>query len=213
MTCPNPIPRRRTRRKKSSREKITATALAEFADNGLAGARIDRIAATAGVNKAMIYYHFSSKDNLYRQVVDEFVGDLMSRISQAISDKATVETGLMRLAEVYTELVTEYPEFPRLLLRELADPGGRMLGRISRILVRSGNPAQMERLLSRGVAGGQLRRINVRQALVSFLTMNIGYFLMAPLLDEVMDIKDRKRFVKERKKAVVDLFLNGVKAR
>jgi TetR/AcrR family transcriptional regulator len=212
MTCSNPIPRRRKHRKKSSREKITTAALTEFADNGMAGARIDRIAKTAGVNKAMIYYHFSSKENLYRQVVDEFVGDLMDRVSQAISDKATVETGLVRLAEVYTGLVTEYPEFPRLMLREMADPVGRMLGRISRILVKSGNPAQMQRLLSRGVAGGRLRRINVRQALVSFLTMNIGYFLMAPLLDRVMDIKDRKRFVKERKKAVVDLFLNGVRA-
>jgi AcrR family transcriptional regulator len=210
---PNSTPRRYPDRNKTSREKITTAALAEFADKGLAGARIDRIATAAGVNKAMIYYHFSSKDNLYEQVVDEFVGDLMGRISQAISDKATVETGLMQLDEVYTELVTEYPEFPRLLLRELADPSERMIGRISRILVKSGNPARMQRLLRRGVAGGRLRRINVRQALVSFLTMNIGYFLMAPLLDKVMDIKDRKRFVKERKKAVVDLFLNGVKAR
>ena len=44
-------------------------ATAEFAEHGLAGARIDRIAATAGVNKERIYQYFGKKDDLFAAVL------------------------------------------------------------------------------------------------------------------------------------------------
>ena len=44
-------------------------ATAEFSAYGLAGARIDRIAATAGVNKERIYQYFGKKDELFAQVL------------------------------------------------------------------------------------------------------------------------------------------------
>jgi AcrR family transcriptional regulator len=49
-----------------SPDRILAAAAAEFAERGFAGARVDRIARRARVNKAMIYYHFASKQRLYR---------------------------------------------------------------------------------------------------------------------------------------------------
>ena len=48
-----------------SRTRILDAALREFAAHGLAGARTDRIAQSAGVNKALLYYYFDSKENLY----------------------------------------------------------------------------------------------------------------------------------------------------
>ena len=45
--------------------KILDAAVQEFSANGLAGARMERIAALAGVNKALLYYHFDSKEKLY----------------------------------------------------------------------------------------------------------------------------------------------------
>ncbi len=47
-----------------TRQKILEAARAEFARHGLAGARVERIARKAKVNKAMLYYHFQSKENL-----------------------------------------------------------------------------------------------------------------------------------------------------
>lgn len=51
-----------------TREKILQAALHEFSVHGLAGARVDRIAEEAGVNKAMIYYHFESKEALFNEL-------------------------------------------------------------------------------------------------------------------------------------------------
>jgi len=49
----------------NARSRILDAATQEFSANGLAGARTERIAEAAGVNKALLYYYFRSKDALY----------------------------------------------------------------------------------------------------------------------------------------------------
>src|SRR5438045_3326063 len=61
-------PRRRLsgpRDPERTRAVILNAAIAEFTSKGLSGARIDRIAKRAGVNKRMIYYYFGNKEGLY----------------------------------------------------------------------------------------------------------------------------------------------------
>ena len=52
------------------RLRILEAAKQEFAAHGLAGARVDRIAAKAGANKRMLYYHVGKKDVLYLAVLE-----------------------------------------------------------------------------------------------------------------------------------------------
>jgi TetR/AcrR family transcriptional regulator len=66
-TAPAPASRDADR----TRNAILTAARAEFAVNGLAGARVDRIAEVSGANKRMIYYYFNSKDDLYLAVLEE----------------------------------------------------------------------------------------------------------------------------------------------
>ncbi|GGF43016.1 TetR family transcriptional regulator [Williamsia phyllosphaerae] len=49
----------------ATRERILAAATVEFADHGIAGARVDRIAARAQANKSLIYSYFGNKDELF----------------------------------------------------------------------------------------------------------------------------------------------------
>ena len=56
-----------------SRKAILQAALVEFAQEGLAGARVDAIAEAAGVNKALLYYYFHDKESLYGAVLDLFL--------------------------------------------------------------------------------------------------------------------------------------------
>lgn len=76
-------PKRRGRpvaaRRKSpvqSRDRILKAAREEFAQNGFAGARIDRIVKQAGSNPRMIYHYFGSKQDLYIEVLEQALGDL-----------------------------------------------------------------------------------------------------------------------------------------
>ena len=54
-----------------TKARILAAALDEFAAYGVAGARVDRIAATAGCNKNLLYVYFGSKENLFTAVLDQ----------------------------------------------------------------------------------------------------------------------------------------------
>jgi AcrR family transcriptional regulator len=59
----------------ATREKILAAALAEFSEKGIAGARVDAIAARAQVNKRMLYYYFGSKDELFQEILQRRLVD------------------------------------------------------------------------------------------------------------------------------------------
>lgn len=64
----------------ATRRRILDAAIAEFASHGIAGARIDRIAAAAGSNKALIYKYYESKDRLFDAVFDTIVVQTMSDV-------------------------------------------------------------------------------------------------------------------------------------
>ncbi|GAB7051175.1 TetR family transcriptional regulator [Catenuloplanes indicus] len=64
----------------STRRRILDAAIAEFAAYGIAGARVDRIAAASGANKAMIYKYFGNKDQLFDAVFDTIVVQTMDDV-------------------------------------------------------------------------------------------------------------------------------------
>ncbi|MGA9875724.1 MAG: TetR family transcriptional regulator [Solirubrobacteraceae bacterium] len=61
----------------ATRRRLLDAAMEEFATRGIAGARVDRIARTAGSNKAQIYHYFGSKDALFDAVFDRVVQDTL----------------------------------------------------------------------------------------------------------------------------------------
>jgi len=64
------VPERRTARR--TRAAILAAAESVFAAAGLAGARIDAIAAAAGVNKALLYYYSRARNGLHYRAEEQF---------------------------------------------------------------------------------------------------------------------------------------------
>jgi len=194
-------------------EKILEAARYEFSKHGLEGARVDGIAQRAGVNKAMIYYHFKSKDDLYFEVIRTFFGHVASGVKETVDPSAPLESVLAGIAEVYARHMNEVASVRPIMLRELANPHQEIIDEISGMLVASGLPTVILQKLTEGQAEGTVRNVNAWQATLSFVLMNMGYLLVAPLADRVMNIDNRTRFIDERKSANVDLFLYGVKVR
>jgi len=64
----------------ATRRRILDAAIAEFARHGIAGARVDRIAAASGSNKALIYKYFGNKDQLFDAVFDTIVVQTMNDV-------------------------------------------------------------------------------------------------------------------------------------
>lgn len=92
----------------ATRQRIFEAATAEFAKYGIAGARIDRIAAASGSNKAMIYAYYGSKDALFNAVGTEW-------ISRNISDVPLDAHNLPEYAARLFDHYQQYPQMPRLI--------------------------------------------------------------------------------------------------
>jgi AcrR family transcriptional regulator len=70
MSAQKSSPVIKTRDAERSRAVILSAALEEFALFGLGGARIDRIAERSNLNKRLIYYYFTDKDQLFQAVLE-----------------------------------------------------------------------------------------------------------------------------------------------
>lgn len=73
---------------KATPEKIVSAALQEFTRSGYSGARVERIARRAGVNKQLIYYYFRNKRGLYGEVFERVREDLQQAVAQQPEDLA-----------------------------------------------------------------------------------------------------------------------------
>lgn len=196
-----------------TRQKIIDAARHEFAEHGLAGARVERIAKSAGVNKAMIYYHFSSKDLLYEGVVKNFFQVIFTQLNARTLPGTGLEEMLLAILETHVSVFRNQPEFIKIFVREMASSDQRAIGWITDAIKASGLPDQAIEKIGQGVKAGVLRQVDPRQSFVSLITMSMGYMMLAPLVDKVWGIEDRTVFIEERKHAIVDLFLHGVLAR
>jgi AcrR family transcriptional regulator len=70
----------RSRDSAATRARILTAAVAEFSAFGLAGARVDRIAAEADANKRLIYVYFGGKDDLFNAALHRVIGDLVAAV-------------------------------------------------------------------------------------------------------------------------------------
>jgi TetR/AcrR family transcriptional regulator len=108
------------RRTRDSREQVFRAAAAEFAARGYEAAGVDRIAAKARVNKAMIYYHFGSKLGLYVEVLRDMFRAVGAR-ARALADAADPpDAKIDAWVVTIVEEASARPWFPPIMLRELA---------------------------------------------------------------------------------------------
>ena len=102
-------------RQRDSRALITSAALAEFAQHGYAGARVERIAHRAGVNKQLVFYYFGSKAGLYQTVLEGAAGEATAQVSQKPALQPAVEQLRKAFAELFDGLAHR-PDLTRLIL-------------------------------------------------------------------------------------------------
>lgn len=118
-----------------NRERTTArildSARAEFGDRGFAGARIERIARKAGITKALVFFYFKSKSNLYAELVDRLFLDLEARLFPALAETAPEELPAA-LVSAYFDVFDASPDTIRLFVREVTDGGAAIVARMRR---------------------------------------------------------------------------------
>jgi AcrR family transcriptional regulator len=146
----------------ATRERILAAALAEFADKGRAGARVDAIARRARINKRMLYHYFGNKDDLFREILRRKVAARAAAIAEA------PET-LAEFLPYFYELACGDPDWIRLLKWEALEADPR------RVLAEAERRAAFRRavaMIRRAQAEGNLARdLDAEHCLLSLIAV------------------------------------------
>jgi AcrR family transcriptional regulator len=147
----------RTNDPQSTIADIIAVATREFAENGLAGARIDVIAEAMRTSKRMIYYYFGSKEQLYVAVLEESYRRMREIESDLHLEDLAPEDALRKLVGYTVDYQFAHPEFIRLVMTENIHRG-EYLARSSAIQ-KLNVPAieGLKTVYERGVAQGVFR--------------------------------------------------------
>jgi AcrR family transcriptional regulator len=110
-----PAPEERQRDADRSQNTILAAARDEFAEFGLGGARMDRIAERAALNKRLIYYYFEDKETLFQAVLEQSYRDIREAEQQLNLLELAPAESLRRLVEFTWDYYLAHPEFLTLL--------------------------------------------------------------------------------------------------
>lgn len=150
-------PEPRTNDPERTREAILQAALLEFGEKGLAGARIDAIAAATDTSKRMIYYYFGSKDGLYLAALEQSYAGVRDRESRLHLDDMDPETALRCLVTVTFDHHLGNENYIRIVMSENINRG-RYLAQSTRIQELN-RPAitMLHTIYERGVADGVFR--------------------------------------------------------
>ena len=98
-----------------SRARILKAAREEFARHGLGGARVDRIAESAGINKRMLYHYFGNKDALFRVVLEENYAHKRDSERALELEKDDPREAIRKWVTLTWNYYIEHPEFLNLL--------------------------------------------------------------------------------------------------
>jgi TetR/AcrR family transcriptional regulator len=167
----------------NARRRILDAATREFSANGLAGARTERIAEAAGVNKALLYYYFRSKEALYAAALEAVFERV--RAASAASLEADVSVGERFLQVVLSNFDRShsYPDFRSLIQHEMVRLHRGEETQIGQMAEKFFRPlwVKIEDVLEEGIASGELIRADPSQMRYAALGANVLYFLCAPL--------------------------------
>jgi len=196
-------PRRpRHRDSEATQHAILEAAERIFAGEGLAGARTDAIAAAAGVNKALLYYYFQSKEELYRAVLEGYVADFNRQAMQLLTSEGSACSLLLRYINLHFDFIAAHrhhgPLFQRMLMTD-----EKSWVRLAREL---GLPRMRAilKVIERGMRTGELRRMDSFHTAISLVSLVTVYFSSAPVLRAVTGIDPyTKANVERRRKEVL----------
>jgi TetR/AcrR family transcriptional regulator len=165
--------------KNETAQRILQAADELLVEAGFDGLSMSAVARAAGVNKALVFYYFSTKAQLIERVLQRYYSAHLQALEQALNTGGTLRDRFHRLVDAYLDFMDENRRYPRLVQQQTA--GG---GEYHELIRKSLGPLfQWTERLLRDVApeGGP------RAARHLFVTMSgivLSYYTYAPVLAE-----------------------------
>jgi TetR/AcrR family transcriptional regulator len=206
---PHPTTETQPDRAAETKTRILEAAIREFSENGLAGARTEQIAAVAGVNKALLYYYFESKDKLYAAALELVASRVRDRSMAVFLREASPGERMLRAGLDHFDRILTQREFQSLMQQEMMRLHKGEEGLLPILVKRVFGPlyAMMQSMVREGVTSGELIDTDWLQMMLASLGGNVFYFLSAPVLRLVVPFEPFDKEVLRARRAALVQFL------
>ena len=179
----------RPRRRADSRAALLAAATELFAAHGFDGVSVSDIAEKAGVNRAMISYHFGGKRDLYAAILAATFQEIVADVERIAGSAGPAPEVLRAIVAAIADAATHRPpHFCSMMLREVLTGGQHMektvLAQPARVL------AAVQRVVERGVREGAFRPVDPLLTHLSLVGSLVFFFATSGFRQRV--IPDRR---------------------
>ena len=185
--------------------RIVRAAREEFSRRGFAGARVERIAKAAEVNKQLLFYYYHSKRGLFQAVVRSGVTELESALTALPSSTGKPLERLQDALAALFEFLTAHPDLVTLISHADRMDAAPFAPAIRRLVV----------ILAEGQGLGQVRGdLDPHLAAAQAVVLMVAYLRLESLIAaSAPPLGADESTLRERwKRAAVDLIVNGVRA-
>jgi TetR/AcrR family transcriptional regulator len=196
-----------------SRARILDAALQEFSAHGLAGARTETIARVAGVNKALLYYYFDSKENLYLAALEVIACRMRDATLAILLASCSAGERVLRTSLNHFDRILSQSEFQSLMQQEMMRLHNGEPGAMSVLVKRVFAPmlSAYQGMVREGIDSGELIQVDWLQIYLSSHGTNVFYFIGAPvwsliLTDDPFDLD----VLRARRKALVEFLGHAI---
>jgi AcrR family transcriptional regulator len=192
-----------------TRTAILAAARSVFARRGFEGASTRHVARIAGVNNAMIYYHFNDKDQLYRAVLaDSFSAFERIWDHGIFTSSATASRKIAKFIEEFIRFQHRNEDLRKIMSMEFANCSQNYRWLADTYFIHS--YARLENILREGVRSGELKKCDPSLVIPSLVGMIIHSYIMRPIAEHVTGRKVDLT-VSRFGRFVTDMIFNGLK--
>lgn len=201
---------------KNTIDKNTEALILEAAKNvfhakGMDGARMQEIADTAGINKAMLHYYYRSKQLLFEAVFKNAFSFLAPQLHAVLNDDSSLEDKIKNFTSNYISFIVKHPYLPNFIIQEL----NRNPEFILKLKDNEGFPniEKFKKQVDGEVAKGFIKPISAEQLFINVLALNIFPFVAKPLIMAFINTDDKsyKKLMENRKTEVSNFIINAIK--
>ena len=214
-----PRRRRPTARDGDTEQRILDAAHAVFVRRGTAGARMQEIAAEAGVNQALLHYYFRSKDRLARAAFERAASEFMPTVIQVLASDTELEAKVARIIALELDHLARAPYLPGYIISEVTHHPERARQLITAVTRRAPEDigpkvvAMLRKQIEARVRSGGMRPIAPEQFIVNLMSLCIFPFAARPMILEMLGIDQRgfDQFIVRRRQDLTAFFLGALR--
>ncbi len=197
-------------------EKILKAAEEVFQKKGMTGARMQEIADTAGINKALLHYYYRTKDKLFEKVINMAFSKFFPRVINIMGSGISVFEKIEVFVSNYLDLIAKHPFIPGFVINEL-NRNPQILISLFEKNIRLKEEGLIDKFniqLQEEVEQGIIKPIDARNLMVNIVGLCIFPIVAKPIVQGVIFGNDKKQyndFLKQRKEHVIDFVISSIK--